>query len=504
MLNTKFKLKLRPYQVDILNIMDKVEPGKYLIQLATGLGKTICFTEFINNHEEYNILILSHRDELVNQPVKYIIRSVGIEKGPKKSDGESVISACVPSLLRRLERFPHDFFDVIITDECHHASALSYRKIYEYFDTKYHFGFTATPNRNDNIRLKGVFDKIVYKMNLLDGIKQGYLTDIKAVRCHLDYDLTNVRKTKGDFKVEDLEEAMVDTAIGIAEVYKKHSVEQTLIFGVSVEHCKSIQAEIPDSVMVDANTKNRSKIIEDFTNRKFKCLINCMIFTEGTDLPLVETIIIARPTQNESLYIQMVGRGLRLYPGKEKLVLIDCVGVSDNCNLVTVPSLVGMQYIDKLEKNKQDEITESLFDLPEKIEKEMDNIDIWKINYKLVNLWAKSKKYQTHNVNWYKMPNGDFTLKFPGINCIKLKGPNELDESNDGRDFQDLLDHAYEWLEKNHDDKRYLWDLSIVKKWGNKPASEKQCQTIKNIVGECPPRLNKIEAMQILNRIFNK
>lgn len=476
----------------------------FLLNDFTVVHNTVCFTNFVNTHEEYNVLILSHREELVNQPVKYITRSVGIEKGSIKSNGESVISACVPSLVRRLEIFPHDYFDVIITDECHRACAKSYTKIYEYFNFKYHFGFTATPNRNDNIKLKGIFDKIVYKMSLLDGIKQGYLTDIRCIRSYLNYDLRNVKSKDNDYRIQDLEEEMSNTSNAIAEIYEKHSVGQTLIFAVSVKHAYDIAEYIPGSVVVDANTKNRSKIIEDFTNRKFRCLINCMIFTEGTDIPLIETIIIARPTKNESLYIQMVGRGLRLYPGKDKLTLIDCVGVSDNCNLVTVPSLVGLQYLDKEDQEKEDSITDSLFDLPKEIEKEMDNIDIWKINYKLVNIWAKGKKFQTHNVNWYKMPNGDFTLKLPNTKCLILKCPNELDESNNNRDFQDLLDGAYEWLEANHDDKRYLWDLNIMKKWGKYPASEKQINTIKNYLGECPPQLNKLEACQILNRLFNK
>jgi len=496
-------MKLRPYQEEIVDIMSTISSGSWLIQLPTGCGKTICFTTFINKNSNKDILILAHREELIYQPIKYLNEPVGIEMANHSSNGERVVIASVQSLVKRLDKFDRNRFSVIITDECQHSSTNSYQKIYDHFNFTHHFGFTATPNRNDGVKLKGVFDKIVYKKSLLEAIKEGYLCDIKCIRTFINYDLRKVGTQAGDFKINELEEAMQDTSSAIAEVYNKYAVGQTLIFACSVKHAYDIANCIPHSVVVDAKTKNREKIIQDFTNRKFQCLINYMIFTEGTDIPLIETIIMARPTKNESLHIQMTGRGLRLYPGKDKLTLIDCVGTSENLSLCTAPSLLGITKIDKPDSDK-DEITESLFDLPEEINKNQDNIHIWKINHKLVNIWAKGKKYQTHNVNWYKMPNGDLTLKLPKVKLLKIKSPNELDESNDGRDIQDLFDNAYEWLEANHEDKRYLWDLRIMKTWGNKPATDKQLETIKKFTHQDSGVLTKLEANQILNRIFNR
>jgi superfamily II DNA or RNA helicase len=495
-------MKLRPYQKEIVDIMSTISSGSWLIQLPTGCGKTICFTTFINKNSNKSVLILAHREELVHQPIKYLNGPVGIEMADKSSNGERVVIASIQSLIKRLDKFDKNRFDVIITDECQHSSANSYQKIYNYFNFNHHFGFTATPNRNDGIKLKGIFDKIVYKKSLLEAIKEGYLCDIKCIRAFINYDLRKVGTRAGDFKIDELEEAMENTAFAIAEVYDKYAVGQTLIFACSVKHAHDIANCIPHSVLVTASTKNREKIIQNFTNRKFRCLINCMIFTEGTDLPLIETIIMARPTKNESLYQQMIGRGLRLYLGKDKLTLIDCVGTSENLSLCTAPSLLGITKIDKPDNNK-DEITESLFNLPEEVNKNQNNINIWKINHKLVNIWAKAKKYQMHNVNWYKLPNGDLTLKLPNVNLLKIQCPNELDESNNGRDIQDLFDLAFEWLEANHEDKRYLWDLRIMKKWGTKPASDKQLETIKRFIPN-PGTLTKLEASQILNRIFNK
>lgn len=492
-------LKLRSYQKEIKNMIDNIDTCKWLIQLPTGCGKTVVFS-----HLNFNrMLIVSHREELVNQPRKYFDCSYGIEMAKQKSNGEKVVSACIQSLVRRLDKFPKDYFDVIIIDEAHHSAAKSYRKVIDYFTPKKLLGFTATPNRNDNIKLSDIYNKIAYKMNLLDAIRNNYLTDIKCIRSYINYDLSNVRKSGPDYNIEDLDEAMKDTSKAIAKVYYEKSVGQTLIFGVSVKHCKAIQEQIEGSILVDSTTKNREEIIKDFTDRKFKCLINCMIFTEGTDIPLIETIIIARPTKNESLYSQMVGRGLRLYEGKKTLNLIDCVGVSNDLSLCTAPSLIGLKYNDKEVKEKSLDV-ESIFDLPELISKKMDIIDYWKVNYKYVDIWAKQNNYQTHNINFYQLPNGDFTLKLPKQKIIRIKYPNELGQSNNDENIQDLFDKCYLYLEKNFEDIRYLWDLAIIKRWGKKPASSKQIETIKNITGEYLPELNKLEASQILNRLFNK
>lgn len=129
-----------------------------------------------------------------------------------------------------------------------------------------------------------------------------------------------------------------------------------------------------------------------------------MIFTEGTDMPLVETVIIARPTSNNSLYTQMVGRGLRLYEGKEKLILIDLVGTTGKANLCTAPSLLGID-LETVPQSSRDEIQGDLFDLPELIQKVSDVPESWIKNIEYVNLWAKGQAYNTHDVNWFKMPN---------------------------------------------------------------------------------------------------
>lgn len=137
---------------------------------------------------------------------------------------------------------------------------------------------------------------------------------------------------------------MDGTADAIAQAYRDMAVGATLIFAVSVHQAEEIAKRINGAVVVTGETKNRSAIIDAFTAGEIPCIVNCMVFTEGTDIPRVETVIVARPTQSESLYAQMVGRGLRLYPGKQRLELIDCVGITGKASLCTAPSLLGIRH----------------------------------------------------------------------------------------------------------------------------------------------------------------
>lgn len=251
-----------------------------------------------------------------------------------------------------------------------------------------------------------VFQKIIYQKDLRWAIENKYLSDINCLRVNIGYDISKVARRMGDFAVGELEEALNTDALNgaIAEAYKKYAKGATLIFATSVKHAQDIAKMIPGAVAVTADTQNRQELINKFTNREIPCLVNCMIFTEGTDMPLVETIMIARPTQNSSLYTQMVGRGLRLYPGKEKLTLIDLVGVTGKANLCTAPSLLGID-LNTVPKSQQDEIQGNLFDLPDLINQKSDCIESWIRNIEIVNLWAKGQQYNLHNVNWFKMPN---------------------------------------------------------------------------------------------------
>ena len=498
-------LKLRDYQEEVLGIIDNLQPGSYLIQMATGLGKTATFT---NIRRKGRVLVLAHREELITQPIKYYNCPVGIEMASNKSNGEEVVIASVMSLTHRLDKFKPDEFDTIIIDEAHHSAAKSYKKIINYFKPRLLLGFTATPNRGDKVRLDDVFQKIIFQRDLKWAIQNKYLTDIKCLRVNIGYDISKVAKRMGDFAPGELEEVMNTEILNgaIAEAYQKYAKGQTLIFATSIEHAQNIAKLIPGAVAVTSNTQNRQELIRKFTNREIPVLVNCMIFTEGTDMPLVETVMIARPTSNSSLYTQMVGRGLRLYPGKEKLTLIDLVGTTGKCNLCTALSLLGID-LETVPKSKRDEIQGDLFDLPDLILELSDTPESWIRNVEYVNLWAKEQEYNTHNVNWFKMPNGDLVCTLKDYRLI-IPAQDELGETNlygKKMKMQEALDLAYMYLLEKHSNEKYIWDTRQIKKWGKAEATDKQKNIIKRMCKDFDTsELTKSQASQILNRLFYK
>lgn len=497
------KLALRDYQQECLTTISQQPPGAYLIQMATGLGKTVTFA---NIPRRGRMLILSHREELVRQPLKYFDCLCGVEMaGESTTPMDEVVSASVQTISRRLDRFHPNDFDIIVCDEAHHAAANTYRRIFNHFTPRLLLGFTATPGRGDKVRLDDIFSDIIFQRDLRWGIKNGYLSDIHCRRVNIGYDLSRVRTSRGDYAPGELDQAMDGTADAISEAYRDLAVGSTLIFAVSVHQAEEIASRIPGAVVVTGETKNRVAIIEAFTRREIPCLVNCMVFTEGTDLPLVETVIIARPTQSDSLYTQMVGRGLRLHPGKEHLNLIDCVGVSGKASLCTAPTLLGID-LKGVPMRRTVELEGPLFELPDKVAAATDCPESWIRNIQLVDLWAQEQKYQTHGVSWFKMPDGSLVCSLPGRKQLVIPCADELGRVNLGGELvpmQAALDRAYKRLCEAHEDTRYIWDLSAAKRWGKKPASEKQIALIeRRCKGFDTDGLTKLEASQILNRVM--
>ena len=517
-------MQLRPYQQECVNAIDNMQKGTALVSMATGLGKTVVFSHIKRRGK---VLIISHREELVHQPIKYSDCSCGVEQGNEHSNGEEVVSASVQSLIKRLDKFSADYFDMIITDEAHHAAAPSYKKIYEHFSPRIHIGFTATPNRGDKVRLDDVFEKIIFERDLKWGIKQGYLTDINCIRVNVSYDLRAVKRKMGDFAVNDLDKAVNTDRSNkeVAEIYRRYAKGQTLIFATSVEHAHNIASHISGAVVVSQKTPNRKQIIDDFTARKIPCIVNCMIFTEGTDIPLIETIIIARPTQNPSLYTQMVGRGLRKYEGKKHLTLIDCVGVTGKLDICTAPTLMGLD-MGEIPDYRKGKVQGMLTEMPDIVENARDCVESWILNVEAVNLFAKEQGVFTRRINWIKKSNGDLVYQFACGDRIGIKAINELGKttvmryffSEEKGDFvyqtspeftlQGAIDYAYTFFEKVYADERKLWDISEYGKWQYQPASEAQLKYIKDKLSheewerlEARSFISKGDAGQIISAI---
>lgn len=470
--------------------------------MPTGCGKTATFTHI---PRQGRVLVLAHREELVRQPARYYDCPVGFEIATERSKGEEVVIASVQSLVNRLDRFAPDEFDKIITDEAHHAAAGTYRKIYDHFTPDKHIGFTATPNRGDKVKLDDVFSEIIFQRDLRWAIENGFLCDIYCMRVNIGFDLTAVHTRHGDYAPGELDEAMEGTADAIAQAYREQAKGPTLIFAVSVHQAEEISRRIPGSIVVTGKTKDRSDIIRRFTNREIPCIVNVMVFTEGTDMPLVETVIIARPTQSESLYTQMVGRGLRRHPEKERLILIDCVGVTGKASLCTAPSLIGVD-LKNVPESKVEQIQGPLFELPIKAVSASDCPESWIRNIEIVDLWAKGMSYDLHGVNYFQMPDGRLVCSLPNNRRITIPAPDALGYVCIGGEtigYQAALDRAYKMLQENYSRDSMIWNLDAAKGWGKKPATDSQLRIIqKKFKNFNTEGLNRLQASQILNRMF--
>ncbi len=229
---------------------------------------------------------------------------------------------------KRLKRFNQSHFDVVVVDEAHHCISDSYQKVLKYFDGANVLGVTATPDRGDMKNLGTYFQSLAYEYTLRKAIKDGYLSPIKAVTIPLKLDLTGVGTRAGDYKAGDLGTALDPYLYQIAdEMVQYCSERKTVVFlpliKTSQKFCEILNSKGFKAAEVNGDSDDRAQILDDFDKGKYKVLCNSMLLTEGWDCPSVDCVIVLRPTKVRSLYCQMVGRGTRLFPGKDHLLLLD-------------------------------------------------------------------------------------------------------------------------------------------------------------------------------------
>lgn len=334
-------MELRPYQKEAKEaVFEQWENGtrKTLLVLPTGCGKTIVFakiTEDCVSHGD-RVLILAHRGELLEQAADKIAKATGLKCATEKAE-ESCLGSwyritvgSVQSLMRttRLSRFPEDYFNTIIIDEAHHCISDSYQRVLKHFPDAKVLGVTATPDRGDMKNLGQVFESLAYEYTLPKAIKEGYLSPIKAVTIPLQVDLTGVGVQSGDFKAGDLGTALDPYLEGIAQEMEKYCQEKkTVVFLPLVKTSQKFRDILNShgfrAAEVNGESQDRAEILEDYATGKYNVLCNSMLLTEGWDCPDVDCIVVLRPTKVRSLYCQMVGRGTRLAPGKDHLLLLD-------------------------------------------------------------------------------------------------------------------------------------------------------------------------------------
>ena len=334
-------ITLRPYQEEArTKIKDEWDKGnkKTLLVLPTGCGKTIVFAMIASDmvKKGKRVLILAHRAELLEQAADKIRKSTGLICSVEKAE-ESCIGSwfmitigSVQTLQKekRLSRFSNEHFDVIIVDEAHHCISDSYQRVLNYFNTANVLGVTATPDRGDMRNLGEYFETLAYEYTLPKAIKEGYLSPIKALTIPLKLDLSGVAMQSGDFKAGDLGTALDPYLEQIAKEMSNYCKgRKTVVFLPLVKTSQKFTELLNQAgfraAEVNGNSDDRAEILKDFDENKYNVICNSMLLTEGWDCPSVDCVIILRPTKVRSLYSQMVGRGTRLYPGKENLLLLD-------------------------------------------------------------------------------------------------------------------------------------------------------------------------------------
>ena len=228
----------------------------------------------------------------------------------------------------RLDRFKPDHFGTIIIDEAHHALSPSYRNVIDYFDGAKVLGVTATPDRGDMKNLGEVFDSLAYEYRITQAIKQGYLCKIKALTIPLKLDLSGVGIAAGDYKAGEVGTALDPYLDQIADQMAEHCMNRkTVVFLPLIATSQKFRGILEKrgfrAAEVNGDSEDRAEILADFEAGKYNVLCNSMLLTEGWDCPSVDCIVVLRPTKVRGLYCQMVGRGTRLSPGKDHLLLLD-------------------------------------------------------------------------------------------------------------------------------------------------------------------------------------
>ena len=369
----KDKMELRPYQQEAKNsVFEQWEKlNKTLVVLPTGCGKTIVFAKVTEEcvRRGKRVLILAHRGELLEQASDKILKATGLRCAVEKAEETCLGSwyritvGSVQSLQRekRLAQFDPDYFGAIIIDEAHHCITDGYQKILQHFPDAKVLGVTATPDRGDMRNLGEYFESLAYEYTLPKAIKERYLSPIKALTIPLQLDLSGVSMQAGDFKAGEIATALDPYLYQIADEMEKYCQDRkTVVFLPLVKTSQKFRDILNEkgfqAAEVNGESKDRAEVLEDFDHDKYNVLCNSMLLTEGWDCPSVDCVVVLRPTKVRSLYSQMVGRGTRLNPGKEDLLLLDFLWHTERhelchpANLICESEEVARKMTENLEK----------------------------------------------------------------------------------------------------------------------------------------------------------
>ncbi|AVN65060.1 DNA/RNA helicase [Mesoplasma florum] len=347
----KYLYKFQKEIIDKLSYRRYINKNKNLVIMATGTGKTLVSAFDYKRQTEQakkdlKILFLAHQREIVDQAIKtyrHVLENNQFGEvmydGSINSDKPTHLFATIQTLSTRLDKFKPNDFDIIVYDEAHHIAANTFDKVFNYFKPQQILGLTATPEREDNKDIKSYFDdEYATELRLWDAIDQKLLcpfdyyciddtnTNLQGVDLNSDKDIFKVVNT------DSRNELLFKTIKKYLGVYARPTA---LIFCVTVEHAINISnylksKNLKAEALTSQNTKDRKRILHEFSTGRINYLCVVNIFNEGVDIPEINTIILLRPTNSKTVYLQQLGRGLRKTELKNKLEVYDLISNIDN------------------------------------------------------------------------------------------------------------------------------------------------------------------------------
>ena len=385
-------MDLRPYQTQARDaVIAEWDKGhrKTLLVLPTGTGKTVVFSSIVGHRVARGgkALILAHRGELLTQAANKLLAVTGLPCGLEKAESTSLNSnhkitvGSVQTMAQplRLEKFPNDYFTDIVVDEAHHCLSDTYQRVLAHFPNANILGVTATPDRGDMKNLGQYFDSKAYEYSMSQAIRDKYLCPVKAQMIPLELDISGVKVSNGDFSSGEIGSALEPYLYQIAQEMRHYCQGRKTVVFLPLVHTSQKFRDIMESVgfraaEVNGNSPDRNQILSDFEAGKYDVLCNSMLLTEGWDCPSVDCVVVLRPTKVRSLYQQMVGRGMRLHPGKDHLLLLDFLWLSQRHDLCRPSALISKdaviaQMIDQQMSDEPDGI--DLLEAEEQAEKDV-------------------------------------------------------------------------------------------------------------------------------------
>lgn len=341
---------LREHQEEALKNLSEMRKHNQtiaLVQGATGSGKSAIGVLDAKSVGQ-RTLFLAHTKELVEQGYQTFRKlwpevTAGMLVDKYHDTDQTVICASVQSMAKNLDLFKPNDFSYLIIDECHHASAETYRRIISYFTTFFTLGLTATPERADGEDLLAVFQTMAHKLDIKEAVESGILVPVRCIRVKTNIDLHDVRIQGFRYNSLDLETKIMVPGRNelIVDTYLKYvRNKSTVVFCTSVKHANALarlfreKGITAESVSGSNDSKERKRILHEYDQKRINVLCACDLLNEGWDSPHTEVLFMARPTMSKTIYMQQLGRGMRTCINKDFLMVFDFV---DNANMFNCP-----------------------------------------------------------------------------------------------------------------------------------------------------------------------